>query len=102
MNFNLSVARNKAAQAEETSDLASDNERCGRKTKRKRFTSDSDSDSRPINTFTTFFQKKSIINYKENKENEESEESEENDKENKIANIPILKKPTKENSMASI
>ncbi|XP_029677165.1 uncharacterized protein LOC115243974 isoform X1 [Formica exsecta] len=85
----LSVAKSKAAQTEETSDLASENER--RKIKKKRFTSDSDSDSNPI-TFNISHKKKSVIN----------EESEESDKENEIVYIPILRKATKENSVASV
>lgn len=84
----LSVARNKAAQAEETSDLASENEGV-RKIKKKRFTSDTDSDSNPI-SFNISLKKKSVIN-------EESEESEESDKENEVVNIPILRKATKGN-----
>lgn len=84
----LRVARSKAAQAEETSDLASENEGCVRKiTKKRRFMFDSDSDSNPI-TFNTCLQKKSIIN----------EESEESDEDNETINIPILRKITKGNS----
>ncbi|XP_029176581.1 uncharacterized protein LOC114944698 isoform X3 [Nylanderia fulva] len=91
----LNVAKNKAAQAEETSDLASENEGSKRKIKRKRFTSGSDSESRPI-TVNTFTKRKSNIH----KDSEESEESDESDTDNEI-NVPILKKTTKENSMTA-
>ncbi|XP_029176577.1 uncharacterized protein LOC114944698 isoform X1 [Nylanderia fulva] len=86
----LNVAKNKAAQAEETSDLASENEGSKRKIKRKRFTSGSDSESRPI-TVNTFTKRKSNIH----KDSEESEESDESDTDNEI-NVPILKKTTKD------
>lgn len=76
---NLSVARSKAAQTEETSDLTSENETHKRKNKKKRlceYTYDLDSDP---NIANSSLKKRKIMDINENEENtsENSEESEE-------------------------
>ncbi|XP_032688775.1 uncharacterized protein LOC116852460 isoform X2 [Odontomachus brunneus] len=86
----LNIARNKAAKAEETSDLTSETEGRARKIKKKRrLISESESDT----NFITF-----NISTEERVINEDSEYS---DKENEIINIPILRKAAKENAVAS-
>lgn len=78
----LTVARNKTAQAEETSDLASENEKCSRKIKKtSKYMFDSDLDSNVNLSKTSTNKKKSDI----------SSESDEDSKDDEIVDIPILK-----------